>query len=52
MTTEEARKLAEAHWHFVEQLLLQELEQKHYLYVEAMVHGIKHGQTDIKPEGN
>ena len=44
MTDKEAKELAEAHWHYTEQILLQELEQKHYLYVEAMTHGIKHGQ--------
>ena len=49
MNDKEARELAEAHWHFVEQILLRELEQKHFLYVEAMVHGIKHGQ-DATPK--
>lgn len=37
MTDEEARKLAEEHWKWLESLL-------HKIYVDAMVHGIKHGQ--------
>ena len=37
MTEEEARKLAEEHWKWLESLLRK-------LYVDAMVHGIKHGQ--------
>ena len=39
MTTEEAKELAEAHWKWLESLL-------HKVYVDAMVHGIKHGQED------
>lgn len=37
MTDEEARQLAEAHWKWLETLL-------HKVYVDAMIHGIKHGQ--------
>ena len=37
MTDEEAKKLAEAHWEWLESLL-------HKLYVDAFVHGIKHGE--------
>ena len=36
MTDEEARKLAEAHWEWLESLL-------HKLYVDAMIHGFGHG---------
>ena len=36
-TEKEARELAEAHWKWLEALL-------HKLYVDAMAHGIKHGQ--------
>lgn len=39
MTDEEARALAEAHWEFIERWL-------HMVYVDAMVHGIKHGQEN------
>ncbi len=39
MTDEEARKLAEAHWEWLETLL-------HKIYVDALIHGIKHGQED------
>jgi len=34
---QEAKELAEAHWEWVESLL-------HKIYVDAMIHGIKHGQ--------
>jgi len=37
MTEEEAKELAEAHWKWLESLL-------HKIFVDAMVHGIKHGQ--------
>lgn len=37
MKTEEAKELAEAHWKWLETLL-------HKIYVDAMIHGIKHGQ--------
>ena len=37
VTTEEAKELAEAHWEWLETWL-------HLIYVDAMVHGIKHGQ--------
>jgi hypothetical protein len=38
MTDKEAKKLAEAHWAWLESLL-------HKVYVDAMVHGIKHGKS-------
>lgn len=37
MTEKEAKALAEEHWQWLETLL-------HKIYVDAMVHGIKHGQ--------
>lgn len=37
MTEEEAKELAEAHWEWLENLLRK-------VYVDALVHGIKHGQ--------
>lgn len=36
MNTEEAKKLAEEHWAWLETLL-------HKVYVDALIHGIKHG---------
>ncbi len=39
MTDEEAKELAEAHWEWLESLL-------HKIYVDAIVHGIKHGQEE------
>lgn len=37
MTDKEAKELAEKHWEFIEKWL-------HMVYVDSMVHGIKHGQ--------
>lgn len=37
MPDKEARELAEKHWKFLEKWL-------HMIYVDALVHGIKHGQ--------
>ena len=37
MTSTETNHLAEEHWHWLEPLL-------HKVYVDAMVHGVKHGQ--------
>ena len=46
MTDEEAKELAEAHWHYTEQIILLMLELAQMLYKDAMVHGIKHGQEE------
>ena len=46
MTDEEARKLAKAHWEYTNQILLHQLELMERLYIEAMIHGIKHGGED------
>lgn len=43
-TDKEIRKLAEAHWEYTERIILYQLELMHFLYVEAMIHGFKHGQ--------
>ena len=40
MDKEEAKKLAEEHWKWLEALL-------HKIYVDAMVHGIKHGEGGV-----
>ena len=37
MTNQDIRDLAEEHWEWLESLL-------HKIYVDAMIHGIKHGQ--------
>ncbi len=44
MTLEEAKKLAESHWEYTQQIILNQLELSHKLYVAAMIHGIKHGE--------
>lgn len=46
MTEEEARKLAEAHWEYTEHIIRELVSLAHYLYVEALVHGIKHGKEE------
>ena len=40
MTGQEAKSLAEAHWAWLE-------SQLHKAYVDAFVHGVKHGQQDV-----
>jgi len=39
MTEEQAKRLAEEHWAWLETLL-------HKVYVDALTHGIKHGQEE------
>ena len=51
MTNKEARELAESHWEWLEKILLQQLEVQHKLFVDAMIHGIKHGQTSLGGKG-
>uniref|UniRef100_A0A6M3K109 Uncharacterized protein n=1 Tax=viral metagenome TaxID=1070528 RepID=A0A6M3K109_9ZZZZ len=46
MTEEAARKLAEEHWHYTQQIILLLLELTERLYKDAMVHGIKHGESE------
>jgi len=47
------REIAEAHWHFIENLLrmdnedgLVSIEMAGLLYIEAMLHGAKHERKD------
>jgi hypothetical protein len=40
------REKAEAHWKFIEKVLLLMVDVMHFLYVEAMVHGAKHERED------
>ena len=37
------KELADAHWAYTEQIILKMLEIAKFLYIEAMIHGIKHG---------
>ena len=48
MTEEEARKLAEAHWGYTYKILMCLIELVHVQSVETMIHGIKHGQAEVK----
>lgn len=43
MTPEEINELAEKHWAYTAQILTKQMEMMHYLYVQAMIHGVKHG---------
>jgi len=45
MTKEQARKMAEEHWKWLEPLLRE-------LYVGAFMHGVKHekGDSNVKPK--
>jgi len=44
MEDDYARKLAEAHWKYTEQIILKMLEMAKFLYIEAMIHGCKHSK--------
>ena len=43
MNSEKAKELAEAHWVYVEKVC-------HMMYVDAFIHGIKHGLADDTEE--
>jgi len=38
------REDAEAHWRYTENIIVLLLELTHVLYVEALLHGAKHGE--------
>ncbi len=50
-TDDEARKLAEEHWKYTEQIILNLLNLTHYLYVESIIHGDKHGYERGRRDG-
>ena len=39
---------AEKHWEYTEKVILKMLELTHLLYVEAMIHGVKHEDNNEK----
>lgn len=43
MKEEEARKLAEEHWEWLESLLVVQREMEKKLFIDAFIHGTKHG---------
>lgn len=50
-TKEQIQQLAEKHWEWLEPILMphftpMEIATMEYLYITAMVHGIKHGQEN------
>jgi len=38
------KELAEAHWKWLESILLQQLKVQRKLFVDAFIHGMKHGK--------
>jgi hypothetical protein len=59
MNNEEARNLAESHWEYTGKVIaltkgididdIESLELMKFLYVEAMIHGVKHERDFNKP---
>jgi hypothetical protein len=47
MTQSSAKEMAEQHWEWVESVLRQQLEVTKKMYIDAFVHGYKHGQDDV-----
>jgi len=43
MDEKEAQELAAAHWAWLEQILLLEMEMKQRLFIDAFLHGLGHG---------
>jgi len=50
MNEQEIKESAEKHWEYTAEVISRMLELSKYLYVEAMIHGYKHGVTDTKEE--
>lgn len=48
MTETEVKAMAEAHWDWLETVLLKQLEMQRMLYIEALIHGYKHAVHDMK----
>lgn len=48
MVETDARAEAEAHWKYTEKIILDMLKLTHTAYVEAFVHGVKHGKSGVK----
>ncbi len=55
MTDKEAREIAEAHWNFIQKIFetggLGYKPMDKLLYIEAFVHGIKHGTQAVSHQG-
>ncbi len=51
MTDGEILKMVEAHWAYTEEIILHQLKLTQRLYIEAMLHGYKHGKGDLKSDG-
>ena len=56
MNDEQVKEMAEAHYRFLQPLIVfpAEMGIVKYLYVQALIHGYKHGQEDtigeVRPE--
>ena len=44
-------ELDEAHWKYIESLRLKALEMEKKMYIDAFIHGHKHGKEDKELEG-
>jgi len=42
------RQVAEEHWEYTEHILVKMVGMMHYFYIEAMIHGYKHGKDSKK----
>ena len=40
------KETAEKHWEFIHGLIMVMLAVMHYLFVEALIHGAKHGREE------
>ena len=48
MTNQQARKLAEEHWEWLQSVLQVQREMEKRLFIDAFVHGVKHGRKGRK----
>ena len=39
------RQTAEEHWDYIESILREEMRMKRKMFIDAFVHGFKHGRT-------
>lgn len=46
MIEEQARKLAEEHWNWLEPILMLQLQLTRRLFIDAFIHGAKHASKE------
>ena len=52
MTDKQIRELAEKHWDFVGKLLDQQRLIEKKLFIDAFIHGYKHGESKKRGDGH